>query len=124
MSQDTFPHPDTDFAGKVRAYDPDTSWDAAAGQTRTKTQQVRAEVLEVLERYGPQTDDELIGNWEKSRLEYRAFKNVDKSVYRQASPQSIRSRRSELTTLSLVKNTGEKRPSAMGGPSTVWAIAE
>lgn len=116
------PIADTDFKGKVRAYDPATSWDAAAGQTRTKTQQVRAEVIEVLERFGPLTDDELIARRDECREQYHHFTHSDPAIYRQASPQSVRTRRHELTVLNLIRWTGDKRPSAMGGPSNVWEI--
>lgn len=108
--------PDTDYRGKVRDRDPDTSWDAAAGQTRTKTWFLREEVYAILEHHGPMTDDELFA----FRETLRSTRPDDHSP---ATPQSVRSRRSELHYLGRVVWTGDKRPSANGHPSNLWAVA-
>ena len=118
--------PDTDFRGKVRAYDPDTSWDAAAAQTRTIEAQLKSEVLALLRDDGPMTDDELFDEREERRRQYIRDGNnpSDTGIYRLTSPQSVRSRRSTLTNAGRIRATGDKRPSNMGGPSNVWEYLE
>lgn len=109
--------PDTEFRGKVRAYDSDTSWEAAGKQTRTKTRILRGHLLWILRGTVPMTDDKLIEV-------YGALRSANPTKYAEATPQSIRSRRNELTIAGDVVWTGQREPSSNGGPSNVWKAVE
>lgn len=124
MSQPTAA-PDVEYEGKVRARDPETSWDAAAKQTRGNTQRLQDELLALFETFGPMTDDELIERRKQYYLEAESVydPNGTNPAPFYATPQSIRSRRSELVTAGKVVWTGDKRTSNHGGPSRVWRLA-
>lgn len=92
---------------KVRKYDPQTSFDAAVGQTPEKTRLLYNAIWILLSR-APLTDDEIQGALSRSRIPY--------------SPSGVRTRRRELVDAGWVMATEEKRESANGSPSTVWAI--
>lgn len=109
----TPPTPDTEYAGKVRHRDPETSWEAAGKQTKSKTQQLQDHLEGILSTSGPMTDDELLAHYEKLR-------DLRPRRYRDVTPQSVRSRRSELRAAGRVEDSGTKRPSSNGGPSIVW----
>lgn len=111
---------DTDFEGKVRAHDPlDTSWEAAALQTRGKTKVLKVDIEAILRTSGPLNDDELIAK-------YELLHKLNGRLHPKATPQSIRTRRKELcnTKPPRVVGAGFKRPSANGGPSAVWKVRE
>jgi len=109
-----------DFEGKVRARDPETSWDAAKRQTRVRGEKLRAEIVLILDVVGPMTDDELYAFRERIRPSLPTWKA--------ASPQSIRSRRNELKLANRVREARDAdgdyltRPSNMGNRSQVWEL--
>lgn len=109
------PRTEVDFWGKVRTRDLETSWDAAARQTNTKTKSLQDDIEWILQNAGPLTDDE-IGK------HYRMLIGEQPFTYQWATPQSLRTRRSELVAQGRVVGTTEKRPSDNGGPSTVWMV--
>lgn len=94
----------------ARMTDPTTSFEAAASvENITETQSA---ILTLLT--WPKTDDELID----------AYYNMAPSAgWKQASPSGIRSRRSELVTKGLIKDSGERRKSWSGRNSIVWVEA-
>lgn len=111
MSPDTTP--DVDYAGKVRATDPDTSWLAASLQSRSKTEQLQDHLYEILLTSGPMNDDALFHKYEKLRdLQPRRFRDTTKTA--------VRTRRKELQRAGRVEDNKTKAPSDAGGPSTVW----
>jgi hypothetical protein len=97
----------TQDKARRRRRDPETSLWAAQGIDVTATQ---ALVLSAFIN-GPATDDQLF-----ERIEHYW---PDKKV----TPQSVRSRRSELVAKGLVKWTGEHGVSSNGGKARVWGRA-
>lgn len=93
----------------VKSGDPYTSKLAAALQTGEKVSPTRGAILLVLERYGAQTDDDLI-----DRLSALGFP---------ATSSSIRTRRHELTGAGFVVEAGEG-VSPYGNPALRWKLSE
>jgi hypothetical protein len=94
------PHP----RAVARRGDPDTSWAAAASLPPAILRASQREVLSILERYGPMTDEQLV-EWTAGRQ----------------SPSGTRTRRRELTDLGLVIDTGKRHVTKAGRRSIVWA---
>jgi len=95
-----------ELAGKVRARDRETSWQAASAQTNGKTAALQVYIYNLLYHYGPRTDDEL-----RASLRMRDFAHTRSGVS---------TRRSELELAGWVRATDERRPSDAGKASTVW----
>lgn len=98
---------------KVRESDPLTSRDAAAKQTRANSEIIREHIVRLLKLYGPMTDEEI-------EARYRTGREAAPSLYPNASPSGLRSRRSELRAEGYVRATAEKRPTRLGMASIVW----
>ena len=97
------------FAGQPRAHarrtDPHTSHEAAASVTRIRESQ--RFILSVLQQCGPMVDEVLV----KQACNQQKGRNM--------SVSGIRTRRSELVRLGLVRNSGKRRlPS--GRLSIIW----
>lgn len=106
--------PDTPqtFRAVARRNDPETSHEAAASvKDISKTHE---RILEVLDRYGPATDEEI----------YRYYFNLAELFsWPPASPSGLRSRRAELVTLGKVYDTGKKGHTSAGRPTTIWELS-
>lgn len=90
---------------QARWTDPETSHIAAASVSRLTEK--RAAVLLLLREIGPATDEELVATYS-------------------GPPQKdsgIRTRRSELVKLGLVRPTGERVRNRTGGLSQTWEVA-
>lgn len=83
-----------------------TSDEARASITPEEIGGLQADVLELLQRIGPMTDEEII-----ERIPH-------------GSDSSIRTRRSELVALGKVEATEETRPSRSGRAMTVWRAVQ
>jgi hypothetical protein len=83
--------------------DPDTSHDAAESVGALTA--TRAAILEVLDTYGPLTDEEIARLYQGPR----------------ASPSGLRTRRSELVRAGKVYDTGQRRPLHSGRYAVAWA---
>lgn len=91
----------------ARADDPESSWVAARSVKNLNQTHERVKACLIA---GPATDDQIIARYQ--------------DLYGQdATPQSIRSRRSELVTAGLVTFSGEYGTSANGGKSRIWRLA-
>jgi len=103
----------TEFKGKVRARDPETSWESAARQTPTKTAALRARIYEALSGR-PMTDEELL---------------ISAGRITSTSPSGVRTRRHELVLAGFVSELRDddgqtvKRDTLGGSPSIVWQVA-
>lgn len=106
----------TEYRGKVRARDRDTSWEAASSQTNTKTAALQILIYRELLEYGPKTDEELL---------------IRIGRLQPVSPSGIRTRRHELELAGWVREARVvddspagshtlKRPTLNGHPSTAW----
>lgn len=96
----------------ARLTDPETSHEAAASVGEiSKTQFL---VLLTIAQ-GPQTDEEIVSTFS---VQVQNYKWVP------ATPQSIRSRRSELVKLGLVSFLGEYGITSTGRRTRVWKITE
>ena len=91
----------------ARTSDPDTSWDAAKSVKDLTRKQ--GDVLWVIRYYGSTTDRDLVANHE--------------AQFSFAQPQSesgIRTRRSELVKLGLVRDSGRRRRLVSGRQAIIW----
>ena len=95
-----------EVAGKVRARDRDTSWEAASAQTNGKTAALQVYIFEILSSMGPMTDDNI-----------RRVLRVNRIPHTRSGSST---RRFELEMAGWVRATDERRPSDAGKASTVW----
>ena len=101
----------------ARRTDPDTSKTAASsGHDRPTLTASRSAVLSALRAAGPSTDEAVVAF-------YRREAGREGSLLPRQSESGIRSRRAELVDAGLVVDTGEKRATVSGRPSTVWRAA-
>lgn len=102
------------YSGKVRARDPETSWSAAALQTDTRAEQIKAVIVDLLMVHGPLTDEQLVDRY-------------DAAVFMRdapaATPQNVRTRRKALELDGRVRSTGRRARTRSGSTATVWAVA-
>jgi len=91
----------------ARTTDPSTSHEAAASITGLRERQRR--ILEILRASDGMTDEELVAAYVRSDAPYQ-------------TPQSVRSRRSELRDLGLVRDTSRRRPMRSGRQAIVWVV--
>ncbi|CAB4218087.1 hypothetical protein UFOVP1608_5 [uncultured Caudovirales phage] len=96
----------------ARPSDPVTSHEAAASIGDLTLTQRR--VLEVLERYGPATDEEI------NRYYFHLAQVFD---WNAVSPSGLRSRRAELVATGKVKDSGERGTTKSGRSTVSWALA-
>jgi hypothetical protein len=89
----------------ARRGDPETSHEAAASVTGLRESQ--AEVLGVIRRRGPMTDEEVL-------------KVLSDRGERPWTPSGARTRRSELVTAGLVKDSGRRKRLPTGRRSILW----
>lgn len=94
---------------RARSRDRTTSKDAAASVTSMTSK--RKAVLDLLKRLGPCTDPQLVWHYEGSYDKHAALKQT---------PQSIRSRRSELVRMGYVQAAG--KAVTAGRKHTIWEI--
>lgn len=90
----------------VRRRDPGTSWEAAYSISSEKRQELFRVIYRALLRFGPQTDDELRKHFILAKIAH--------------SPSGLRTRRAELVKAGWLRDSGNKRDSMSGHPSTVW----
>lgn len=96
----------------ARGSDPDTSHEAAATVTNLRTSQRR--ILELLERFGPASDEDLQVYWRQLQ-DYEDWPPI--------SPSGLRSRRAELVTKGLVYDTGKRGVTSSGRKTIEWELA-
>lgn len=89
----------------VRRRDPGTSWDAALSILPEKRQELYRIIYALLVKH-QLTDDEI-----RQRFEMNNYPH---------SASGLRSRRAELVAAGWVRDSGNKRTSENGHPSTVW----
>lgn len=115
MTLDTERVPDVEYRGKVRDRDPETSWAAAGSQTRHGNASLRGHIVAVLRRKGALTHDEIYA-------QYLALNTESPDLHPMATPQSVRTRTSELHVAGTIRPTGAKRPSNTGKPAQLWEL--
>lgn len=98
----------------ARTTDPETSKDAAASLSRDKIRETQANILEVLERYGPSCDEEIA-------IYFQQLASLQD--WPRQSPSGLRSRRAELVSAGLVKDSGERTKTASGRQTIVWELS-
>ena len=98
------------FEAHARRGDPDTSHDAAASITDLTAR--RAAVLDLLRRDGWMTDETIHDHYQ------------DGDIQPPQSPSGLRTRRSELVTLGLVCDTGEREILRSGRRAVVWRAVD
>jgi hypothetical protein len=95
----------------ARNSDPETSHQAAASIDKLRVRQ--DEVLQVIRVFGPMTDTELV----------KVHAELADDLYQPQSPSGIRTRRSELVTRRLVRDSGARERLASGRMAIVWEAA-
>ena len=95
-----------ELAGKVRARDRETSWEAASAQTNGKTAELQRHIYAMLSARGPMTDDQI-----RARLRMYSIPHTRSGVS---------TRRFELELAGWVTATDARQKSDAGKLSTVW----
>lgn len=99
-------------APRARRTDRSTSH-AAARSVRNQTA-THARLVEVMERYGPATDEEIAAYYGNLAQLFD---------WPPVSPSGLRSRRAELVDLGTIVDTGEKGRTTSGRSCTIWELA-
>lgn len=86
---------------------------AAAKSVRNQTA-THDRIVDVLERYGPATDEEIAAYYGNL---------AELFDWPPVSPSGLRSRRAELVDLGVVVDTGERGRTRAGRACTVWELA-
>ena len=97
--------PDTPLHTRARKRDPRTSKMAANSLNLSQGQK---KVMVVFRSYGSMTDEELIENLAKLKIDL--------------TPSGARSRRAELVRKGAIKDSGQTRLGSTGNKMTVWEI--
>lgn len=95
----------------ARATDPETSHEAAASITGLRETQL--DVLKVFRVWGPMTDEQLVG---------RMTAVTRRGGKRQQSPSGIRTRRFELVSQGVIKDSGRRAMMTTGRRAIVWEL--
>lgn len=95
---------------RARRTDPETSHEAAASMTLDKLSAQRSLVYDVIRSFGPMTDPAMI-----LAVHARYGKHRE-------SPSGLRTRRSELVRLGLVKDSGEREKLESGRMAILWKV--
>ena len=91
----------------ARSTDPGTSWEAARSIDPDKISEFQSYILTHLRHLGPMTDEEL---WD-----------IEDAIHHgKVSPSGLRSRRSELVSMGLVRDSGRKDTLRSGRRAIVW----
>ena len=110
--QDTQDFADVERGFIARRTDRSTSH-AAARSVRNQTA-THARLVEVMERYGPATDEEIAAYYGNLAQLFD---------WPPVSPSGLRSRRAELVDLGTIVDTGEKGRTTSGRSCTIWELA-
>lgn len=97
----------------ARVSDPVTSLEAATSIKDLKTTQKH--ILEVLDRYGPATDEEI------NRYYFHLAQLFD---WNPVSPSGLRTRRAELVDAGFIYDTGKRQLTKSNRPCIVWELKE
>lgn len=98
----------------ARRTDPQTSHAAAASVSNIR--QSQQYILGFFKQYGPMTDEQL-----QARISRASSGTTFQTV--RLSPSGIRTRRSELVTLGMLRDSGNKLALQSGRKAIVWSIA-
>lgn len=104
---------------RARAGDPENAHRAAARAAGDLTLKQKA-VLEVITAYGPMHDEHLVHFYREERT--RQLARGFGALYPDLTDSSIRSRRSELVTLGMVRDSGRETRTARGGLTAIWEV--
>ncbi|MEA9983692.1 hypothetical protein [Subtercola sp. RTI3] len=102
-----------DAAGRVRSRDADPSWLAAVMITYPELSTLKQDILLILKRRGPSTDDEIFADYQSANLPRR-------------TSQRVRTARHEMTkqaSPALVKEHAALGQSALGNWAEKWEVA-
>ncbi len=95
---------------RARTTDPATSHQAAASVSRRAMTRGRAAVLTVFRTLGPMTDEALLGVYDTKNIEPHQ------------SESGLRTRRSELVKMGLLRDSGRVQANRNGRMCTVWEM--
>lgn len=103
-----------EFEAHARRTDPGTSH-AAAKSVKNQTE-THDRILELFERFGDATDEDLLVYWRQLRSLEENWPSI--------SPSGLRSRRAELVALGLVRDSGHRSTTESGRSCIVWESVE
>lgn len=112
---DDDPPPREDPRAYAKRDDPTTSWEAAASISPDQLRDRHKAVLRVLKTFGPQHNDALADKYQAIAAQWDLPSQTD---------QSVRSRRSELTKMGLVVDTGETVVLGSGRRAVIWRAVQ
>lgn len=102
---------DVPIKHKFSPNDGETSWQAAASQTKSKSLHVYTELLSAYERHGDMNDDEM------------RHKIADFLAEHGYAPETVTNRRNDLVKSGWVEWKGYRRVGDSGSPMNVWGLA-
>lgn len=94
-----------------RITDPETSRQAAASISVDKMRETQKVILDILDRFGPACDEDIA-------VYARQLESLGEAP--KQSPSGLRSRRAELVTAGLVRDSGERAKTTSGRQTIVW----
>lgn len=97
-----------------RTTDPETSRQAAASLSKEKMRETQRQILEVLGRFGPSCDEDIA-------TYFRQLSEIESWPLQ--SPSGLRSRRAELVSSGLVRDSGQRTKTSSGRQTIVWELA-
>lgn len=102
------------YAPVSRTTDPETSRQAAASISVDKMRETQKVILDILDRFGPACDEDIA-------VMARQLESLGEAP--KQSPSGLRSRRAELVTAGLVRDSGERAKTSSGRQTIVWELS-
>lgn len=102
-------------AALSRGTDPETSRQAAASISGAKMRETQRVIVEILDRFGPACDEDIA-------VYATQLASLDQAP--KQSPSGLRSRRAELVTAGIVRDSGDRTKTSSGRQTIVWELAK
>ncbi|WP_022891225.1 hypothetical protein [Agromyces subbeticus] len=99
----------------ARPHDPETSWNAAEAQTTSRRQLVQAAIVTLINNHGPLSDERLVDLYEAHCFMHPSVPP--------ATPQNVRTRRSELVAEGKVRAASQRGRTRTGSTCQLWTLA-
>lgn len=101
------------YAPVSRITDPDTSRQAAASISVDSMRETQRVIVDILHRFGPACDEDIA-------VYARQLASLGEAP--KQSPSGLRSRRAELVTAGIVRDSGERAKTSSGRQTIVWEL--
>lgn len=100
-------------AALTRETDPDTSRQAAASISETKMRETQRVIVDILDRFGPACDEDIA-------IYAHQLESLGEAP--KQSPSGLRSRRAELVSAGVIRDSGERAKTSSGRQTIVWEL--